>query len=304
MSGGVRAETVLMPTAAPQPARVLSAAEEEALVRQHLPLVGYAVNDLCRRLPTHVSRDDLVSAGMAALAMAARSFEEGRGVPFSRYASRRISGALLDELRDHDWASRSVRRRARDQHDAADQLTARLGRNATPQELAVKLGVTVDELEANQRDVHRSVVLSFQAVVDTNGVDSVLPSHEPTPDQILLDRERQAYLRDAVELLPERLRAVVVGVFFDERPMQELADELGVTESRISQMRSEALALLKAGLTANLSPDALPAEERPDGRIARRKAAYYAAIAAHSDFRTRVSLPAPVAAARAVPQPA
>jgi RNA polymerase sigma factor for flagellar operon FliA len=281
-----------MPIAQPQrlPA---SPAEEDALVRQHLPLVGYAVSDLCRRLPAHVQRDDLMSAGMAALAMAARSFQEERGVPFGRYASRRISGALLDELRSHDWASRSVRRRAREQEEVAGQLAARLGREATPAEVAHSMGVAVDELEANRHDVHRSVVLSFQAVVDANGVDSVLPSREPSPDQVLLDREREAYLRDAVEVLPERLRAVVLGVFFEERPMQEIADELGVTESRISQMRSEALALLKAGLTANLSPEALPAEERPDGRVARRKSAYYAAIASRSDYQSRLSLPAP-----------
>jgi RNA polymerase sigma factor for flagellar operon FliA len=281
-----------MPIAEPQ-RLALSPAEEDALVRQHLPLVGYAVSDLCRRLPAHVQRDDLISAGMAALAMAAQSFQEERGVPFGRYASRRISGALLDELRSHDWASRSVRRRAREQEEAASQLAARLGREATPAEVAASMGVAVDELESNRHDVHRSVVLSFQAVVDANGVDSVLPSREPSPDQVLLDREREAYLRDAVEMLPERLRAVVLGVFFEERPMQQIADELGVTESRISQMRSEALALLKDGLTANLSPEALPAEERPDGRVARRKTAYYAAIAARSDYRTRLSLPAP-----------
>jgi RNA polymerase sigma factor for flagellar operon FliA len=284
-----------MPTAAPQRSSAASRLDEDALVRQHLPLVGYAVSDLSRRLPAHVQRDDLMSAGMAALAMAARSFDEEQGVPFGRYASRRIQGALLDELRSHDWASRSVRRRAREQEEAAARLAGRLGREATPAEVAEALGVQVHEIQANQHDVHRSVVLSFQAVVDANGdgVDSVLPAREPSPDQVLLERERQAYLRDAVELLPERLRAVVVGVFFDERPMQELADELGVTESRISQMRSEALALLKDGLTANLSPEALPAEERPDGRVARRKAAYYTAIAARSDYRTRLSLPQP-----------
>src|SRR5688500_16405900 len=116
MAVGGASDSRLMPTAAPQRSP-LSPAEEEALVRQHLPLVGYAVSALCRRLPSHVSRDDLVSAGMAALAMAARSFDESRGVPFGRYASRRISGALLDELRGHDWASRSVRRRAREQDD-------------------------------------------------------------------------------------------------------------------------------------------------------------------------------------------
>lgn len=293
MPGLTATESKVVPTAAPQRPSSLSATEEETLVRQHLPLVSYAVNELSRRLPAHVQRDDLTSAGMAALAMAARSFEEGRGVPFGRYAARRIQGALLDELRSRDWASRSVRRRAREQDEAADRLATTLGRQASPAELAASLGVAVDELEATQRDVHRSVVLSFQVVVDTPGADSLLPTSGPTPDQVLLDRERNAYLRDAVATLPERLRTVVVGVFFDERPMQELAEELGITESRVSQMRTEALALLRDGMTASLSPERLAPEERPDGRVARRKEAYYAAIAARSDFRTRLSVPAP-----------
>jgi RNA polymerase sigma factor for flagellar operon FliA len=294
-----------MPAAAPTSPTPLTAAQEEALVRQHLPLVGYAVNDLCRRLPGHVRRDDLQSAGMAALAMSVRSFEEGRGVPFARYAARRISGALLDELRAHDWASRSVRRRSREQDEVADALERRLGRPATPEEIATGMGVTVAELDSHQNDVHRSVVLSFQAVVDARGVDSVLPSTEPTPVEVLLDREREAYLHDAVATLPERLRAVVVGVFFQERPMQEIAAELDVTESRVSQMRSEALALLRDGMNAQLSPEAVPAEDRPGGRIARRKEAYYAAISARSDFRARLSPPAARAAAGgSIAQPA
>ena len=273
--------------------------DEETLVLDHLPLVGYAVNDLCRRLPAHVRREDLESAGMAALAMAARCFEEGRGVPFARYASRRIQGALIDELRGHDWASRSVRRRAREQAEVADLLARELGRPATDAEVAHRLGVPTSELEATQRDVHRSVVLSFQAVVDETGLADVLPSPEPVPEQVLVDRERHAYLHDAVAALPERLRAVVVGVFFDERSMQELAQELGVTESRISQMRSEAMALLRDGMNKHLAPEQLPGEELPSGRIARRKEAYYAAIAARSHFRARLSLPSPRPAADA-----
>ena len=275
--------------ATPSPAT----SSEEALVREHLPLVGYAVSDLCRRLPSHVRRDELESAGRAALAMAARSFAEERGVPFARYASRRISGALLDELRSHDWASRSVRRRAREQEEVTEALARELGRPATPAEVAQRMGTTTEELASTQSDVHRAVVLSFQAVVDTAGVDTVLPSSDPAPDEVLLERERQAYLHDAVAALPDRLRAVVVAVFFEERPMAEIAAELGVTESRISQMRGEALALVRDGMNKHLAPEQLPAEERPDGRLARRKEAYYAAIAARSDFRSRVSVPAP-----------
>jgi RNA polymerase sigma factor for flagellar operon FliA len=89
--------------------------------------------------------------------------------------------------------------------------------------------------------------------------------------------------------LPERLRHVVVQYFFEERSMQEIADELGVSESRVSQLRAEALALLKDGINSQLEPTAVAPEPRPNGRVARRKAAYYAAIAASSDYRERVS---------------
>jgi RNA polymerase sigma factor for flagellar operon FliA len=285
-----------MPLAArPAPAAAASR-EEEELVRQHLPLVGYAVSDVCRRLPSHVSRDDLTSAGMAALALAARGFEAERGVPFARYASRRISGALLDELRSHDWASRSVRRRARERDDVVGTLSRELGRTPTTEETATRMGLSAGELQSHDADLHRSVVLSFQVIMDVSGADSVLPDSSPTPDQVLLERERQSYLHDAIALLPERLRSVVLGVFFDERPMQELAAELGVTESRISQMRSEALGLLRDAMNAQLQPEALAPEERPDGRVAKRKEAYYAAVATRSDFRARLSIPSPRAA--------
>src|SRR5437879_2790279 len=98
-------------------------ATEEELVREHLVLVHYAVADMASRLPKHVSRDDLVSAGMAGLAQAARSFDPSRGIRFDRYASGRIRGALLDELRSCDWASRTVRTRARRVTEASDALT-------------------------------------------------------------------------------------------------------------------------------------------------------------------------------------
>ncbi len=299
------AESTSMPAPAPQRSTILTAAQEDELVRQHLPLVGYAVNDLCRRLPAHVRRDDLESAGMAALAMAVRSYQEERGVPFARYAARRISGALLDELRGHDWASRSVRRRSRVDDELAESLSRRLGRPATTEQIAAGMGVSVAELDTHQNDVHRSVVLSFQAVVEAKGVDSVLPSPDPTPVEVLLEREREAYLHDAVATLPDRLRTVVQGVFFAERPMADIAAELEVTESRVSQMRTEALALLRDGMTAQLAPESLPAEERPNGRVARRKEAYYAAISARSDFRTRLSAPTSrTAAAGTIAQPA
>src|SRR5579862_2993562 len=99
---------------------------EDELVRKNIPLVHYAVAEIAAKIPRHVSRDDLVSAGMAGLAQAARNYDPERGIAFDRYASTRIRGALLDELRDRDWASRSVRSRARKVTAASEELTAKL----------------------------------------------------------------------------------------------------------------------------------------------------------------------------------
>jgi len=262
---------------------------EDQLCREHLPLVGYLVNELLGRLPAHVSRDELTSAGMAALAQAARAYDEDRKVPFGRFASTRIRGALIDELRSYDWASRSVRSRARKRDAAQEQLTAILGRVPTPQEVAEHLGVPVEELEAVDGDVQRAVVLSLQGFGDSSGLDEILPVHEAAPDDVILHRERVGYLYDAVEVLPERLKAVVVGYFFEERPMTEIAVELGVSESRVSQMRAEALALLRDGLNAQLDPALVAPHERPGGCAARRREAYFAEIATSGSFRSRIS---------------
>jgi RNA polymerase sigma factor FliA len=271
------------------------ATREDELVRAHLHLANQAVGELARRLPSHVNRDDLCSAAMLGLAQAARSWDPERGASFERHAATRIRGALLDELRDSDWASRSVRSRARRLQQAGEELTGRLGRTPTQDELAAELGTDTEALHRLLEDVHRATVLNYDSIVADGEVDDLLPSGDRAPDHVLVDRERRAYLADAVLALPERLRAVVIGYFYQERPMLEIAAELGVTESRVSQLRAEALILLRDGLNAHLDPDTLPAEPRPDSRLARRRAAYHAAIAACSDFRARLdAVPRPL----------
>jgi RNA polymerase sigma factor for flagellar operon FliA len=125
--------------------------------------------------------------------------------------------------------------------------------------------------------------------------ESFLATPDGGPEDAMVERERRAYLTDAVAALPERLRTVVIGYFFEERSMQDLADELGVSESRVSQLRAEALLLLKDGINSQLDPAAIVPEARPNGRVARRKASYYAQVASGSDYRTRLaSQPVPV----------
>ena len=226
---------------------------EDQLVREHLPLVQYVVSEVAHRVPNHVSRSDLVSAGMLGLAQAARSFDPERGIAFDRFASTRIRGALLDELRGRDWASRSVRARRAGCRPRNEELTNQLGRTPTPDEVARDARRRAETVHKLVDDVHRATVLNYDSLVLEGDAESFIASDDAGPEDTILDRERKAYLIDAVDALPERLRHVVIGYFFEERSMQDLADELGVSESRISQLRAEALLLLETASTRSSS---------------------------------------------------
>ncbi|GGM60878.1 sigma-70 family RNA polymerase sigma factor [Dactylosporangium sucinum] len=267
--------------------------DTESLVRSHLPLVGHLVREMLGRLPAHVAREDLISAGMAALAGSAKSFDPSRGIPFGSFATQRIRGALLDELRGLDWASRSVRSRARRVETAQQELTAALGRTPTPAELAGSLGIAVEELKSIDDDVQRAVVLSLQGFT-AGSAEDLVPERTAGPEDLILHRERIGYLHHAISALPERLRHVVQAYFFDERPMSDIAAELGVTESRISQLRAEALVLLRDGLNNHLDPELLDGPARAGGCVARRRETYYAQIAAQGGLSARLSVTTPM----------
>jgi RNA polymerase sigma factor for flagellar operon FliA len=268
-------------------ATAVEARQLETLIRDNMPLVGHLVRELMARVPGHVSRDDLTSAGLAALVTAARGFDAARGIPFARFAATRIRGALLDELRGLDWASRSVRSRARRADVATQQLTAHLGRTPTAVELAARLGVPLDEVASVSEDVQRAVVLSLQGF-NAGTAEDLVTERSAGPEDLLLQRERVGYLHDAIDALPERLRRVVVGYFLQECTMADIATELGVSESRVSQLRAEALGLLKDGLNAQLDPQLVARPER-DGCVARRRATYFHQVAAQGNLRTRLA---------------
>ncbi|RSM52810.1 FliA/WhiG family RNA polymerase sigma factor [Actinoplanes sp. ATCC 53533] len=267
----------------------LSAAEQEVLIRTHMPLVGHLVRDMLSRIPNHIHRDDLTSAGLHALVTAARGWDPTRGIPFNRFATTRIRGAILDELRSLDWATRSVRTKARATDTTRQNLTTTLGRAPSNEELAQALGTTTTDLHQTDNDVQRATVLSLQGFT-TSSPDDLVTERTPGPEDMLIRREQIGYLHHAIASLPERLQTVITEYFLKERPMADIATELGVTESRISQLRAEALSLLKDGLNTHLDPELAPAPENPDSIIARRRAGYFATIAGNTSLHSRLAL--------------
>ncbi|WP_066465487.1 sigma-70 family RNA polymerase sigma factor [Sanguibacter suarezii] len=251
-------------------------ADQASLVTQNLPLIGYHVSELLMRVPSHVSRDELASAGALALVQAARAYDVTTGVPFNRYAAIRIKGAMVDELRSMDWVTRGARQRARRLTSVADDLTADLGRTPTRTELAAALGVDVSEVDS-AREHAATRVLSLEGY--DGALAEVLPAREVGPEETVIVDERLRYLRAAVETLPERLRVVVEQVFFHDRSVTDIAKDLGVTQSRVSQLRAEAMLLLRDGLNTHLDPAMVPAAAQPEGVAQRRRETYFAAIA-------------------------
>ncbi len=262
-----------------------------ALIEEHLPLVSHVVFQVAVNFPRHVEREELARAGALGLVEAAKRFDETRGVPFNRFAAQRIRGAIIDAVRAADWAPRSVRALARSLDQAELDLANRLGRAPSVAETATELGISRAELDRLRDRMFRSVVLAFDSLLGSSDdeeltlVDVLTDRSSVEPSEELEARELRAYLRDAVHLLPERHRIVVVGYFIEERTSTELAAFMGVTESRVSQMRSEALAMLKDGIEAQYSDD----ESAATGLIARRKAQYASSISSASGCGDRIA---------------
>jgi RNA polymerase sigma factor for flagellar operon FliA len=268
-------------------------------IEQHLTLVEQVVVQVAVNYPRHVDRGELVRAGVLGLVEAANRFDGSRGVPFERFAAQRIRGAVLDAVRAADWAPRSVRAMSRRVESTEQLLANRLARTPTSDELAEALGTTTSELSSFRDRVFRSVVLALDQKMTSDNeeislLDALCDRTVLEPSEELEARELRAYLRDAVSLLPERHRHVVVGYFLEGRTSDELARFLGVTESRVSQLRSEALVMLKEAIEAQYA-EAAPVDDEPaSARRARRKAGYAVAVAGRSDWRTRLSSPSTV----------
>jgi RNA polymerase sigma factor for flagellar operon FliA len=268
--------------------------EAKALVEAHLPLVRHVLAGVAAHYPRHADREELAQAATLGLVEAAARYDAGRGVPFDRWAALRIRGAIVDAVRALDFAPRTLRSAARDAEAARVALEASLGRTPTLEETAEQMGVPVSTLAHLQGRVHRSLVLSLDAPCGEEDGDpltlgsGLVDLVQLQPVEVLEQRERATYVRDALACLPDRLKDVVVGYFLDGESSADLATRLGVTESRVSQMRTEALKLMRAGIEAQYDEKPVAGAHDP-GRAAYRQAAYAAELAARSTYATRLS---------------
>jgi RNA polymerase sigma factor for flagellar operon FliA len=266
--------------------------ERGALIEGHLPLVNHVLYQIASHFPRHADRDELAQAATLGLVEAAHRYDPARGVPFDRWAVVRIRGAILDSVRSLDFAPRSLRAASRQLEEARAALSVELARTPTDRETAHRLGMSAAELGNLTGRVHRALVLSLDAPSgpDDSGeslcIADIVRSGDGDACDLLESRELLAYLGDALRLLPERLGAVITGYFIDGRTSADLAEELGVTESRVSQLRSEALAMLRTGIEAQYGQQA--DDDDVSRRAVRRREDYAEAIAAASTPRRRL----------------
>ena len=243
-----------------QVARSADGAENiTALTSQHVGLVHHVARQLSRRLHDKVDLDELVSAGSIGLMQAAASYEPARGLTFSTYAVPRIRGSMLDELRRHDYMSRGARRKARAMSVAREALTRRLGREPRAAELAAELNLSASTLRDWEMEVDGAGETSLDIAPRSLREEGQLTTEAAIPDERVLPideqighEERVALLAIAIRCLRPQERTVLSLYFYEELTLQEIAHVLGLSASRISQIRAEALAKLRTQLKSAL----------------------------------------------------
>lgn len=261
------------------------------LVESHLDLVGQLVNQLASRYPRHIDRAELWSAGAAGLVDASRRYDAATGVPFARYASIRIRGAIIDSTRTRDWATRSLRREMRAMSGVKASFEQRHGRQPTVDELAAALGTTTAEVSACQSAATTATVLHLDQPISTTPEETTfgerIPERSPQhlPEEALEHQELVGTVRTAIRHLPETQRAVLEAYFFEGRLLREIAETLGVTEARVSQIRGEALIAVRAYFSEAFADVPAVPENAPG---ARRRTAYLADMAERSTWRSRL----------------
>lgn len=220
-------------------------------VEEYAPLVKRIAHHMMMRMPASVQVEDLIQAGMIGLLEAAQKYDASRGASFETYAGIRIRGSIVDEMRKGDWAPRSVHRNARRVSEAITAVEARIGRDAQDQEVADELGVDLNEYFSMLHDASSSRLFSFEESFgdDDNHLDAGNVSMAFISPLDGLQRESlKQSLAQAITQLPERERLVLALYYDEELNLKEIGQIIGVSESRVSQIHSQAALRLRSRL--------------------------------------------------------
>jgi RNA polymerase sigma factor for flagellar operon FliA len=227
----------------------------ERLILHYAPLVKYVAGRLGAGLPQSVEQADLISNGMFGLMDALEKYDPGREVKFETYAIPRIRGAIIDELRAMDWVPRSIRSKAREVDKAQSQLESKLGRDPTDMEVADRLGIDMVELHEMLTQISLVSVMALEESIggDERGeqrslIDTLADVAGGDPSTGLEGQEMRVMLSSAINTLTEREKVVITLYYFEGLTLAEIGDILGVTESRVCQIHTKAVGLLRTNL--------------------------------------------------------
>jgi RNA polymerase sigma factor for flagellar operon FliA len=223
----------------------------DELVVSHLPLVKYLVGRISSKLPSHLDQQDLMSVAVIGLITAAERFDPSRGILFKTFAEKRVMGSIMDELRAQDWLPRTLREKYKRLEQQFSVLEQKLGRNPSSEEVAAAMGMDLEKYFRLMEEVHSLSFISlddfqeddegssfgFLNFLSDNGVES--------PQNQLMAKQLLQVLGEAIETLPEKERLVVTLYYYEELNLKEIGEIMSLTESRISQLHSQAVIRLK-----------------------------------------------------------
>ncbi|WP_116474192.1 RNA polymerase sigma factor FliA [Zobellella maritima] len=216
------------------------------LLEQYYPMVRRQALALQVRLPASIELDDLIQAGMVGLLDAFGRFDAGAGASFTTFASQRVRGAMIDELRTRDWLPRSVRRGGRAVDACVHRLEQRLGRPPEEREIAAELGISLRDYQQLLNDTNNGQLLPYEELGEEPFSDD--GQGQASPVAALLEGEQRQRLMAAIEALPEREKLLMALYYQEELNLKEIGAVLGVSESRVCQLHSQAVSRLRARL--------------------------------------------------------
>ena len=219
------------------------------MLRQYMPLVQRLAHHMMAKLPPSVQVDDLIQVGLMGLSEALTRFEASQGVQFETFASQRIRGAMLDELREGDWMSRGSRKSQKEIESAMRRLEHRLGRLPRESEIAIELGMNLPDYQELLGKVKGTQLVYLEDMSGDDGDDSFLDRHtmdtDADPLQMLQDQRLRSALIEAINGLPDREKYIMSMYYENDMNLKEIAAVLGVTESRVCQLHSQSIARLR-----------------------------------------------------------